>query len=191
MDIRQAIPTNYGYWIEKFGEAWKSQVEKLKEKFGNILEEVKMPVQHPTDVPILYVKKESIVEVGQFLRDTQEFEYNFLSDITATDEKDQGVKTRFEVVYNLFSTKHLWRIRIKVRVTEDDQVPTLIPVWKGANWAEREIYDMYGIKFQGHPDLRRILMDERWVGHPLRKDYPLKGYQIFTDAQPVNPKLLE
>ena len=107
------------------------------------------------------------------------FEYGFLSDLTATDEE---IAPRFEMVYNLFSTRHKWRIRLKVRVREDEEVPTAIPVWPGANWAEREVWDMYGIRFKGHPDLRRILMDERWEGHPLRKDYPLRGYQIFTDA---------
>jgi NADH/F420H2 dehydrogenase subunit C len=188
MDVRKPIPTNGGDWITKFGETWKKQAAQVKEKFGQAIEEIRMPVEYPTDVPILYVSKSSIVDVLRFLKEESGFEYGFLADITATDEE---AHPRFEVVYNLFSHTHHWRIRLKVRVGEDEEVPTCVSVWKGANWAEREVFDMYGVKFSGHPDLRRILMDERWVGHPLRKDYPLKGYQIFTDPQDVNPALLE
>jgi NADH/F420H2 dehydrogenase subunit C len=112
----------------------------------------------------------------------------FFTDITATDEE---ADLRFEVIYNLFSTQHHWRIRVKVRVEESEDVPSAVSVWKGANWAEREIFDMFGVRFKDHPNLRRILMDQRWVGHPLRKDYPLKGYQIFTDAEAVDPSLLD
>lgn len=188
MDVRQPIPNNGGDWITKFGETWKRQVDEVRNKFAAVLEEVRMPSEYCTDVPILYVKKEAIVEVLVFLKESVGFEYNFLADITATDEETHP---RFEVVYNLFSTQHRWRIRVKVRVGESEEVPTAVSVWKGANWAEREIYDMFGVKFQGHPNLRRILMDQRWVGHPLRKDYPLKGYQIFTDAEVVDPALLD
>jgi len=194
MDIRQPIPTNGGDWITKFGETWKKQVDQVRDKFTVLLEEVRMPPDYCTDVPILYVKKEAIVELLIFLKETPGFEYDFLADMTATDE---GVEPRFEVVYNLFSTQHRWRIRVKLRVSRvphaDDfeEVPTVVSVWRGANWAEREIYDMFGIKFKGHPNLRRILMDQRWVGHPLRKDYPIKGYQIFTDAEAVDPSLLD
>ena len=70
-------------------------------------------------------------------------------------------------------------------------MPTLIPLWQGANWAEREIFDMFGVRFQDHPDLRRILMDLRWEGHPLRKDYPVRGHQIFPTPEPIDTKLLE
>jgi NADH-quinone oxidoreductase subunit C len=188
MDIRKPIPTNGGDWITKFGDTWKKQLELLNAKFSRLIDEVRMPPEYCTDVPIIYVKKDSILEVLSFLKETSGFEYNFLSDITATDEE---VEPRFEVVYNLFSTQNRWRIRLKVRVAESEEVPTACHLWKGANWAEREVYDMFGVKFKGHPNLRRILMDERWVGHPLRKDYPIKGYQIFTDASEVDPSLLD
>jgi NADH/F420H2 dehydrogenase subunit C len=188
MDVRQPISTNGGDWLTKFGEAWKRQVDELRVKFDSVIEEVRMPPDYPTDVPIIYVKKDSIVDVLKFVKEAAGFEYNFLSDITATDEE---VDPRFEVVYNLFSHTHKFRIRFKVRVSENQSVPTAISVWAGANWAEREVFDMFGVKFQGHPDLRRILMDSRWVGHPLRKDYPLRGYQIFTEPMPAEPKLLE
>ena len=88
-----------------------------------------------------------------------------------------------------FETKA--RIRVKIKIAEDESVPTLIPLWEGANWAEREIFDMFGIHFEGHPDLRRILMDQRWEGHPLRKDYPLRGYQVFLTPEPLDPELLK
>lgn len=187
-DIRQPIPTNGGDWLAKFSEAWKNQTSQLQEKFKDAIEEIRMPPEYPTDVPIIYVKKESIVEVLRFLKTEPGIEYSFLADITATDEE---VEPRFEVVYNLFSHPHKWRIRLKVRVRDGEEVPSAVSVWKGADWAEREVYDMFGVKFKDHPDLRRILMDVRWVGHPLRKDYPIKGYQIFTEPQPADPQLLE
>lgn len=188
MDVRKPISTNGGDWLSKFGELWKTQVTAVQAQFGKDIEEVRMPPDYPTDVPIIYVKKEKIVEVLNFLRTDPGQDYVFLADLTATDE---GGDPRFEVVYNLFSIARRSRIRVKTRVSEGEEVPTVISVWEGANWAEREVYDMYGIKFKGHPDLRRVLMDIRWVGHPLRKDYPLKGYQLFTDAEVIDPSLLD
>lgn len=188
MDVRTQIPTNGGDRLAKFGETWKKQVEGLKLKFGSLIEEVQMPLEYPTDVPIVFVAKDHIVGVLNFLKTEPGYEYTFLADLTATDEEEAP---RFRVVYNLFSPHKGWRIRLKLKVPEGEEVPTAIPVWLGANWAEREVWDMFGIKFKGHPDLRRILMDERWVGHPLRKDYPLRGYQIFTSTEPVHKELLE
>lgn len=189
MNIRKPIATNHGDWMAKFGETWKVQVQKLKEKLGDVIEEVRMPGEHATDVPIIYVKAASIAVVLRFMRDEPGFEYGFLSDITATDE--YPTEPRFEVVYNLFSTTKFWRIRVKVRVAEGAEVPTATVVWPAANWVEREVWDMFGIRFSGHPDLRRILMDDRWQGHPLRKDYPIRGYQVFTNAEPIRQDLLE
>ncbi len=188
MDARTPIPSNGGDWNIRFGDAWKAQVEQVRQKFGEAIEEVRMPGDYPTDVPILFVRRDSILEVIAFLKTEPGFEYGFLSDITATDEE---IDPRFEVVYNLFSHTKKNRIRIKARVPEDVEIQTITTLWKGANWAEREVFDMFGIKFRGHPDLRRILMDERWVGYPLRKDYPLRGYQIFTEPEPIDPKLLD
>jgi NADH-quinone oxidoreductase subunit C len=187
-DIRKPVPTNGGDWLQKFGEAWKSQVAAAKAKFGAALEEVRMPPDYPTDVPILYVQKSRLVELLQFLKTDPQCDYQFLSDVTATDEE---VEPRFEMVYNLFSPAKRWRIRIKCRLREGEDCPTIIPLWPGANWAEREVWDMFGVKFAGHPDLRRILMDERWQGHPLRKDYPIRGYQVFTDPMAARPELLD
>jgi NADH-quinone oxidoreductase subunit C len=187
-DIRTPIATNGGDWPQKFGEAWKAQIAALKARFSDALDEVRMPVEYPTDVPILYVKKDSLIAVLQFLKSDAQCDYQFLSDLTATDEE---VEPRFELVYNLFSPAKRHRIRVKCRLRENEEAPTATPLWIGANWAEREVWDMFGIKFSGHPDLRRILMDERWQGHPLRKDYPLRGYQVFTDPMQANPALLD
>jgi NADH-quinone oxidoreductase subunit C len=187
-DIRNPISTNGGDWLQKWGELWKTQTAALQQKFGAVIEEIRMPVEYPTDVPIVYVKKESIIEILKFLKADSAFQYDFLADITATDEE---IEPRFEVVYNLRSTQTKARIRIKARVAEGEKIATAVNVWAGANWAEREVFDMFGIQFEGHPDLRRILMDVRWEGHPLRKDYPLRGYQVFTEPEPIDPALLD
>lgn len=109
-----------------------------------------------------------------------------LSDITAYDNVDgaDGPK-RFVMVYQLYSMRFHTRIRVKVTVDEKESVPTLTSFWRAANWLEREVYDMFGITFEDHPDLRRILMDERFQGHPLRKEYELKDRQPFPDSLPV------
>jgi NADH-quinone oxidoreductase subunit C len=125
------------------------------------------------------LKKDMIRDICFFLRDEPAVKMDHLSDLTAVDFSrypgDAG--PRFEVVYNMISTIHHHRIRLKVRVPENDpRVDSVTPVWQTANWHERETYDLMGIKFDGHPDLRRILLPEDWEGHPLRKEYPLKGY---------------
>ncbi len=122
------------------------------------------------------VKKEDILEICAFLRDDKELLYNFMMDLTAVDYL--GQEPRFEVVYHLYSLKFNKRVRIKARVPESDcNIDSVVPIWPGANWFEREAFDMYGITFTGHPELRRILLYEEFQGHPLRKDYPLKKRQ--------------
>jgi NADH-quinone oxidoreductase subunit C len=125
------------------------------------------------------VKPERIRDMCRFLHDEPSLRMDHLADLTAVDFSafpgDTGL--RFEVVYNLISTVFRHRIRLKVRVPEDQpRVDTVTEIWQTANWHERETYDLMGIIFNGHPDLRRILLSEDWVGHPLRKEYPLKGY---------------
>jgi NADH-quinone oxidoreductase subunit C len=187
MDIRTPIKSNGGDWISKFGENWKLQISKVKAKFGPLIEDVKTPFDAAVDVPVIIAKKEVLIELLRFLK--SECEYNFLADLTATDETPRT--PRFDVVYQLFSVTRHWRIRVKTKVEDKEEVPSIIEVWPGANWAEREVFDMFGIKFTNHPDLRRILMDERWEGHPLRKDYPLRGYQVFTEPMSPREELLE
>jgi NADH-quinone oxidoreductase subunit C len=118
-------------------------------------------------------------EVAFFLRDDPRIAMDMFTDITAVDYL--GREPRFEVVCHLRSVEHAHRIRIKARVGNDDgsgaEIDSLVPVWSGANWFERETYDMFGILFRGHPDLRRILMYPEFVGYPLRKDYPADRIQ--------------
>lgn len=129
------------------------------------------------------VKKEDILQICTFLRDDPELLYNFMMDLTAVDYL--GQEQRFEVVYHLYSLKFNQRVRIKARVSESDcAIDSIVPVWISANWFEREVYDMYGITFKGHPELRRILLYEGFEGHPLRKDYPIKKRQPMIG--PIN-----
>ena len=122
------------------------------------------------------VDRGSSVAVLTFLRDDPEAAFDMLVDVTAVDYL--GRKPRFEVVYHLYSIEKNHRVRIKVPVEEDDPVvPSVVPVWSGANWLERETWDLYGIRFDGHPDLRRIYLYEEFEGHPLRKDYPKEKRQ--------------
>ena len=117
------------------------------------------------------VKAARIVEVMRFLRDTPELEFDMLTDVTAVDYL--GEEPRFEVVYHLYSVGRNHRLRVKARVPEEPaEIDTMTGLWSSANWMEREVWDMYGIRFLGHPDLRRILLYEEFEGHPLRKDYP-------------------
>jgi NADH-quinone oxidoreductase subunit C len=125
------------------------------------------------------LRKERIKDICRYLRDAPLLRMDLLVDLTAVDYSrypgDDG--PRFEVVYNLISTVYLHRIRLKVRVPEEDpRVDSVSSVWHTANWHERETYDLMGIVFDGHPDLRRILTPDDFEGHPLRKEYPVKGY---------------
>jgi NADH-quinone oxidoreductase subunit C len=109
-----------------------------------------------------------------YLRDARDARFDYLSDLTATDwppRKD----ARFDVVYCLYSTRLRHRVRVKVKVGEQQGLPSATSVWPAANWLEREVWDMFGVNFTGHPDRRRILMPEDWQGFPQRKDYPLEG----------------
>lgn len=123
----------------------------------------------------IVVKRERIVDVCRLLHDDEDLAYNFLADLCATDDWPQ--ENRFSVNYHLLSLPNNHRIRLKVYLDRDNPVmPTVTGVYPPANWYERECWDMFGIQVEGHPYLHRILMPEDWVGHPLRRDYPL-GYE--------------
>lgn len=126
------------------------------------------------------VPREHLVAVCSFLKTAPGAQFDFLADLCGVD---RGVEEepRFEVNYHLFSTTIYHRLRLKVLVNEDDaRVPTVTGVWRTANWHERETFDLMGVIFEGHPDLRRILLPDDWQGHALRKDFPLRGYEPYS-----------
>lgn len=138
----------------------------------------------------LIVSASRIKDVCLFLRDDESWQFKLLADLAGVDWPERD--SRFDVVYNLYSPAHNLRLRLKVQVSEADVVPSVVSVWSTANWHEREVFDMFGVKFDGHPDLRRILMPDDWEGHPLRKDFPL-SYELpqFTHNMSDRPEWLE
>jgi NADH-quinone oxidoreductase subunit C len=131
-----------------------------------------------------------IVAVGpmldalRHLRDAPDASFDLCSDVTATDWPPRA--ERFDVIYCLFSTRHKHRVRVKVKVGEHQPIPSVTGIWPAANWLEREVYDMFGVNFTGHPDRRRILMPEDWQGFPQRKDYPLEGPGELLMENPID-----
>jgi NADH-quinone oxidoreductase subunit C len=132
--------------------------------------------------PVVLVPREAIVETCRALQG-EGLEFIAFSDVTAVDFHPRA-NPRFDVVYHLVSPHKRTRIRLKVRINQDEEVPTLTGLFPGAGWPERELYDLFGIVFTGHEDLRRLMMPEDWEGHPLRKDYPV---QLRKDAQTYMP----
>jgi NADH-quinone oxidoreductase subunit C len=142
-------------------------LRKLAEKFGDAIVSTHSDFGDDTAV----VRREKIVEICTFLRDDPDLRFEFAMDLTGVDYL--GEVPRFEVVYHLYSMEKKRRVRIKSRLHEEDPtIDSVSSVWPGMNWYEREAFDMYGIVFRDHPNLKRILMYEGFVGHPLRKDYP-------------------
>lgn len=126
---------------------------------------------------VVVIHKDSLRAAFEILKLDTQLQFDMLSDITAVDWLDSR-NERFEVVYHLLSTTHFHRIRVKAWVPENNcEVDSVSSLWASANFMEREVWDMYGIRFKGHPDLRRILMYDEFIGHPLRKDYPVQGKQ--------------
>ena len=126
-----------------------------------------------------------ILEVGRHLRDAADARFDFCSDVTATDWPPRA-EGRFDVIYCLYSTRHRHRVRVKLKVAEHQPVPSVTDIWPAANWLEREVYDMFGVNFTGHPDRRRILMPDDWQGFPQRKDYPLEGPGELLMENPID-----
>lgn len=153
-------------------------VDKLKARFG----ETVLAVSEFRGETTVVVKKDEIVEVCAFLK--KELGFNFLTDLCSIDYLGQA--PRFMMVYQLYNIGTHQRLRIKAAVEEGDaRIDTVSCVWATANWLERECYDLMGIVFNNHPDPRRILMPDDWVGHPLRKDYPVQG----PDREPYQGRL--
>jgi NADH-quinone oxidoreductase subunit C len=125
-----------------------------------------------------------LLEVATHLRDAPGALFNFCSDVTASDWPVRP--KRFDVIYSLYSIALRHRVRLKLQVADGEAVPSATSVWPAANWLEREVFDLFGIRFAGHPDLRRILMPDDWQGHPQRKDYPLEGPGEWLIEDPVD-----
>lgn len=155
-------------------------VEKLRSQFPAAV----LDVKEFRDETTIHIKKEEIVPVCRFLRTDESSQFDYVSDICGADAYTP--ENRFEVIYNLYSMTLNHRLRLKVFVDEADlHCPSVTPVWPGAEWPERETYDMYGILFDGNNDLRRMYMPEDFAYYPLRKDFPLMG---IPDSIPLPRK---
>ncbi|MCB9799178.1 MAG: NADH-quinone oxidoreductase subunit C [Candidatus Omnitrophica bacterium] len=153
---------------------------KLKEKFP----EAVLDLHDQNGDETVVIAKSALLTVGECLKNDPEFNMTVLIDLTAVDGLDMGWKPRFQVVYHFYSVEKNHRLRIKVGVDRKEAtVSSLVKLWPAANWFEREVWDMFGIRFEGHPDLRRILMYEGFEGHPLRKDYPYNQRQPLIGPQ--------
>jgi NADH-quinone oxidoreductase subunit C len=149
----------------------KEVIEALQSKFsGSILE-----VSSQFGDDIVLIDKTALLDIAKFLK-SQPQEFSMLLDMTCVDYPERT--TRFEMVYHFFSLSQNLRLRVKAGVSESDlTIDSLAKIWKNANWLEREIFDMFGISFNNHPDMRRLFMYDGFEGHPLRKDYPLRKQQ--------------
>jgi NADH-quinone oxidoreductase subunit C len=135
------------------------------------------------------IQPEAILPVAACLKNDADLDYNFLMDLTAVDCLNLAAAHRFEVVYHFFSLSKKHRVRIKTPLGgKSPQVDSIASLWAGADWYEREVWDMFGVKFRGHPNLKRILMYEEFEGHPLRKDYPIRKRQpLIGPGSPGQP----
>ena len=155
---------------------WHPAARDLKEQFGPAI----LDVVRFRDETTIHVEAEYLRELCDYLRTHNELSFTFLTDLTAVDMLRLRTNPRFDVVVLLYSLKNRVRLRIKAGVDDGQPVPSLVPLWRGADWLEREAYDMFGIVFEGHPNLRRMLLPDDWdEGFPLRKDYPLRGWKEY------------
>ena len=135
------------------------------------------------------IKRDSFEPVCRFLREDSRCSFEIMMDLTAVDRLEMNEEPRFEMVYHFKSLTHARRLRLKVRLTEDDcKLASIHHLWKAVDWYERECFDMFGIHFEGHPDLRRILMYDEFEGHPLRKDYPIDKQQPLSQLKEVDER---
>ena len=158
--------------------------EALRQQFGDAIRRV----TQSNGATIVVVTRAKAAEILRWLKDTPGQQYDYLADVTAVEHRDG--ERPLEVVYQLFSLARSVALRVKVELPKDRplEVDTVVPLWRGADWLEREVYDMFGITFRGHPDLRRILMWETYAeGYPLRKDFPLRGR--FSRSEQVRQAL--
>ena len=151
-------------------------VRLLRERMPGVIEKL----VRFRDETTIHVQREALRDACALLRDDQRTSFAMLIDLTAVDMLQLRVEPRFDVVAQLYSLKNRVRLRLKAGCNDGEPAPSLVPLWNGANWLERECYDMFGIIFEGHPNLRRILLPDEWdEGFPLRKDYPLRGWKEY------------
>jgi NADH-quinone oxidoreductase subunit C len=144
-------------------------IDKIKARFADaIIEAVSILEQQ-----VIRVKKEALIELCRFLHDDPDAMFDMITDVTAVHWPERKGE-EFDLVIHLYSVPKNRRLRIKVALADGESCPSITSIWAGANWLEREVYDLFGISFEGHPDLRRILLPEDWPGHPLRKEYPVE-----------------
>jgi NADH dehydrogenase I D subunit len=163
--------------------------EKIRTQFPDAMRDV---TEFRSDIAVT-LDRERLLDVARFLRDAPDLQYDLMLDLTSVDRLSQGVEPRFATVYQLYSIPHSHSIRLIVPLPWADrsampQCPSVTGIWPTANWHEREVYDLMGIEFTDHPWLRRILMPDNWVGHPLRKDYPLGGEMVSFSDDRDNPR---
>jgi len=144
-------------------------IDRIKERFGEAITEAVATLGQQ----VIRVKKESYLELCRFLHDDEEAQFDMCADLTAVHWPDKA-QEEFEVVILLYSVPKNRRLRVKASIADGEACQSVTGIWSGADWMEREVFDMFGIKFEGHPDLRRILLPEDWPGHPLRKGYPVE-----------------
>jgi NADH-quinone oxidoreductase subunit C len=162
----------------------KTLETKLSERFGPGIREIS---EYRGEVTVT-VDREILLEVARLLRDDPDLLFDSMAYMTAVDWLLHKREPRFDVAYHLLSYTYHHRMRIKAAVPEDDcRSPSLWPVWKSCDFMEREAYDMFGIEFRGHPDLRRILMPDDWEGWPLRKEFPMGGVKSFYFKRDTDP----
>ena len=149
-------------------------LQLLEENIRNAFQVSDVKILVRNDELTIYVDKEFLLPLMEQLKAHPDFLFRTLIDVTAIDYL--GEEKRFQVIYNLLSMIHNQRVRVKVSLSEGDEIPSITDIYASSDWYEREVFDMYGIKFSGHRDLRRILTDYGFRGHPLRKDFPLTGY---------------
>src|SRR5687767_14651347 len=162
----------------------KTELAKLRAAQGDAILDVEEDAR--TGMFWVTIKPRAICSVAKVLRDERALDYKLMCDITCVDRPER--EKRFCVLYNLYSVTHNKRIFLRVYVADGEKVPTLTPVYIGANWPEREIMDLFGVIFEGHPDPRKILVPDDWTDFPLRKDFPIVGKRpvlLFNDVKDI------
>ena len=164
------VPQTENLVLQRLGERWADEILSVSVH------------RHETTV---LLRPAGLLKVCRFLRDDPDLGFDLLTSVTGVDRlRLPDARPRFEVVYHLCSIAHKRRLRLKLRVDEGQAVPSVSGVWETADWHEREVFDLFGIPFEGHPDLRRLLMPEDWEGHPLRKDYPVESAPRWWEEEP-------